>query len=374
MYGSMEKSMGKNSDTPITDAKSSFRQCISMSNLYIVRLMIDNNIVNVKNINNFLVKDICSFIRSKEIADFLIDFGLNWFNLETLNAFLTLYIQKDWSKKTISLLIDHGAKIPDYIKYSKAASIYFIINDKINCLDLVSLSNLLQICIDNGLSEDSIITLINQGGMLSNQIIDLINLPDDLFFEYTKNITYTIDKKLIIKCIQSNHIVKTKALCNSTTFSIEDYYDFCIYSIHDQIIDLYYFFIKYIEDNEILTYMILLEVVDGTCYEENILAIIANDLLSRIHLSDDKLLLFILADPFNLEKRIIDQYSHISKLNLGIDYHRYFKYHAYYSVIYEKIMKDIHSDWIGMHFTSNDEVKIRGCLDHCATLLNSLDF
>lgn len=239
----------------IDNIESSFFQLLASSNLYAIRIFIDHNVIDFQLLNTLLQNNISHF-KSQEIADYFINIGLDNYNTDTLKHFFTLYVNNKWSP-------------------------------------------------------DIIISLINTGIKLTDNINDVMNLPDDIFFDYVKDMKYAIDRKLILDCIKCGSKAKLDYYWDETFFDEVDYYYFIDHSNYWNNEYAYHLFINYVKDNHALLYCILLGViVDDDCYYGA--GTFLQDLVDRLDLTDSEILLCTLMTPYeHLKKVVINKYPHM---------------------------------------------------------------
>lgn len=240
---------------------------------------------------------------------------------------------------------------------------------------------MLQLYIDKKWSPETIIFLINHGAKLSDNIIDLVGLPDDIFFDFTSSMSYSVDRALIEKCIVNNSVPKLEMLSSRGSFNSLDYFHFCDSSVMEDKLESYYFFIKYLEGNQILLFMLLLNISESYYGDDdNITNTVFNNLLSQLELTDEHMLCILLvysSDSF--QKKIYDRYTTINYaknlINFNTDYNKYFKLHPNLSEIYEVLESYLYKNHIYVHFEgSEDDVNnVKNMLDQCRILLDRMD-
>lgn len=337
---------------PITDLDNSFRQLIVYNNLYAIKMMIDHNIIDCDQINTILKANMC--VNTSAVADFLIDYGLDTYDIDVLDTFLYLYIMMGWETDRIHLLIDKGAsfitcnnklisQIRTHVPHTKIVK--YIIDTKVNSLNQITLDNLLHICLKFKDLFDKIDTLIDYGAQMSNNIGDLIFLPDNLFFKYVSDITYIIDEKLIADCIYAKKFDRAKYFCDQFDFTEQEYCNFIALSYTSGEVQIHDMFIDKVNDK--LLIFTLLHALNNSnrfyvCTDYENLGIrddnskhIVNDLLLRIDLTDSMLLFLKLSTN---RDTLVTQFLKTIYLqfNFDIDYCAYFLKNGH-----EKIVTDI---------------------------------
>lgn len=293
-------------DTPNNENKDvveMFNSCIALRKVSIIKIMIESGIINTQNINDLLVLG-SPHIASCEVVDFLVEYGLEFLHKLALDKLLRSYIINNWISDKIILLIDHGAGFYDnnlrIHNMTNPETMDFIINNRLDILDVPTLSGILQYYIsniqyypDNGI-ENKIRLLIDHGAKMSENIVDLILLPDDLFFEMTHGMPYVVDATLIKSCIINKSIRKLEHFFYETTYNPNEYLGFLLSSLSSGMIDIFNFFIKIIDDQMIL-FILLLRIIYGCQYSHTFggkynIDDITEVLIQKIELTNDKLL------------------------------------------------------------------------------------
>ena len=104
---------------PVTDVQTSLWQCLNMSNLYLIELLLDNNYIDFQTLDNTLSR-YREVIKSQKIAEYLINYGLDRYSLATRTNFVELYIHNEWSTDMIIKLLDNGAKLFGSVQFIKS--------------------------------------------------------------------------------------------------------------------------------------------------------------------------------------------------------------------------------------------------------------
>ena len=294
----------------VMDPLNTFRQCILISNLYIIIRLLRNNIINNTQLEELLEKN-CLCIRSPIIANYLLEHGMDYYSDGTLNLFLRLFIENDWHRDKIILLMDHNAKFTNDIEINnKNMAVFdFILENKINNLDKESLTIVLKHYVINKWSANTIILLINYGATLPDNINDLIHLPNDIFFSHIDTVNHVIDDKIILNCITNGENKKIEYFCDNNTFSDLEYYNFCDTSMIFDNLVLFNYFIKYVEhDQNIILALILRSDLDYKNHD-----VMRDILFTKLELTDKKLLLLLLT-TYYMEKKLIEAANSLSQI------------------------------------------------------------
>ena len=231
----------------IITSKDSFINCVEYLNLFAIKLFIDNALVDQNTLNNALLA--C--------------------------------VGKNPNLQIVELLLDHGSA-----------------NGWVN---QNTLDDALQLCIDKYLNIEYIKIFQTHGATLPTDIVKLINLPDEIFYESIVNLLYEVDLKLLCKCLQSKIFSEKKWQTISTninfdTFSETDLYMLLYISAESDKYNIFYSLTNYVKHNDKFLFLLLLEIGSGDVFN----ASLAKFLSSLLTLTHNQLILCQIANTMKL--------------------------------------------------------------------------
>lgn len=255
----MPKSRAGVSHKLVNTVGESFISCINYSNLFAIKLMIDNNIITPNQINGIMNEHVYR-ISQLEIVDYLVDNFLDHLEKNILNDLLSVYIESNWISSNVLQLIDSGASIGKINRRQYSFdTLAYILENRIDHIDIDTLNHCLLIYIDKKMPVDKINFLIDSGAQLTSvDMIYFVKLPDSMFFEHINNMAYEINNDLILACLNDRSINKIKYFCNLTDFDNDSYIDFLSDSIEENDDVIYDYFAQSVSDN-IVFYIVLLD-------------------------------------------------------------------------------------------------------------------
>jgi hypothetical protein len=305
----------------IDNMKSSIINCLLHDNLFMIKLLIDNNILNITELESILKKS-TPIINNETIADYFVNIGLDAFSLETLQSFLDLYIYRGWFSTEFIQLINFGVRLP---------------NDKINYY---------------------------------------LKVPDDIFFTYFENENYVCDDIFFNYCVRHGTVIKLKKLTNMNNFGLLNYYSYCIISLQNPNFDMLEYFLDYLSNDRILLFIFFLEIISMRYSVE--LIKIRDDMIDKLKpLSAEELFLsLMIAHGTQDNYKLKIMFFELTKINI-CDYPKnYFDNHYlkdnHLSTIYCQLKNEIEIERLNRIVPENNIQIIYDWLSQCTVLLQDL--
>jgi hypothetical protein len=258
----------------IDDIKSAFISCLQTSNLFIIKLLINNNIINITELQ-LLLKNTSGFICNETIIDYFVQIGLDLFDLETLQSLFELYMRNGWYNEEFIKLVKYGIRS-------------------------------------------------------SGSEINYLRIPDDIFFTYFADENYEITKNFFTYCAKYGTVNKFKKLINLNCLDTADYYLCCMYSLYNPNIDMYEYFLSYLSNDRTLLFIFFLECCSHDLFEcygnkyEKIKIIFTEKLFP---LSTQEILLSLLVvdnNNINIISRLRKTFLELTNIETTVDPKSYF--------------------------------------------------
>jgi hypothetical protein len=188
---------------PIDNIESAFKSYLYTIDLFSIKLIIDKNIIDIRNLD-LLLKNNLRSINNICIPNYFVNTYLEILSTETLAGLLEIYINRQSFSDEFFLLINYDIRLP---------------KDKLN---------------------------------------SYLTIQDDIFFTYFADEDYTINTEFIRICAAHCSINKVEKFINEDVIDLENRYSYCTSSMYNEKI-VFKYFLNYISQDKKLSFMFLLE-------------------------------------------------------------------------------------------------------------------
>ena len=368
-------------------AGNDFANALNKSDLCMIQRLFNNDNFTISKIDD-MIQSYIIFLKNKSMAEYLINYGIDEYNQNTLNLFIYMYILNNWSDTTLLRLINHCYIISFDVSHSiiryygaNEKSCNVLIENAIDKLNMNGLNNLLKLYVTNGWSSDIIKRLIDYGANIDKLGVYCLCLPDDIFVEQFADgfqidfdnlfaetdlfpePLYYICKHLTIKkmqILQNSYNISSYILMANICYATKNESVFC-------------YIIDFMDNASLFALMMLLS---NQMYSNHIESNFAEckmmqTFVSRLNLTQQQLFMFVVAPPVRNQyvDIILDKFYTNNEKFLNINYRIYYKYNVSNRDTYLQIIKNLET-LDGMKCDIDILNMLNECLELCPVLMN----